>query len=87
MMLLFVRVWVVFQFFMRYGPSFDLDIIPGLRKDHNTAEYVQGVIKQVKGQLTIRMFSVSHRLFMLVDSSFTIEESSSSQSKPKFASS
>ncbi|XP_037083655.1 histone deacetylase 8-like, partial [Pollicipes pollicipes] len=27
------------QFFMNYGPSYDLAIIPGLRKDNNTAEY------------------------------------------------
>ena len=34
---------------MRYGPSFDLEMSAGLRKDYNTTEYVQGIAKQVAG--------------------------------------
>ena len=43
---------------MRYGPSFDLDISAGLRKDHNTPEYLHEIVKKVGGLL--EMGTVKH---------------------------
>lgn len=39
------------QFFMRYGPSFDLEVTPGLQKSSNTQESLDQTIKAAHGNI------------------------------------
>lgn len=41
--------FIMQQFFGCYGPSFEIDVSRGLRRDENSPEYIQSLLQQVLG--------------------------------------
>jgi hypothetical protein len=39
------------QYFNWYGPSFELDVSRGLRRDENSPDYIRTLLQQVFGML------------------------------------
>lgn len=44
-----------FQYFLKYGPDFELSVEPSLRKNENDDEYISELIEAVTGTSLVKL--------------------------------
>lgn len=43
----FYNLFFLFQYFVKYGPTYELHIDPSLQKDLNTNDYIDSVVNEI----------------------------------------